>query len=90
MIFVVEFASSQAHEPRRISERQASFESIGILRQRLDSSLAGSFRGSRGIQGVCVSLKGLGCSDGDKDDEGATLVLYYCLSNGSHALLRPP
>ena len=40
-------------------------------------------------RGCCVSLKDRGCSDEDKDDEGATSVLYYCPSSSSHALLRP-
>ena len=39
-------------------------------------------------RGCFVSFKYRGCSDEDRDDEGATLVLYYCLSNCSHAPLR--
>ena len=40
-------------------------------------------------RGCCVSLKDCGCSEGDRDDEEVTFVLYYCLSNCSHAPLRP-
>ena len=36
-----------------------------------------------------VPLKDRGCSDEDRDDEGAALVLYYCFSSCSHAPLRP-
>lgn len=45
-------------------------------------------RGSHDNQGVGVSLRDRGRRDGDKDVEGATLVLYHPLSNALHAPLR--